>query len=96
MKKKIKAILSGALLVVLAFTLCACGGDSSDTDSAENNSSENQSSGDTVVFGTTLGLEGLDPHTITQAGTRAILFNVFEGLLKADSDGGVTEAVASL
>lgn len=40
----------------------------------------------------------LDPHEMVAAGTagtREVLFNVFEGLLKPDSDGNLTPAVAS-
>lgn len=89
--KKFKAIIAMALCLIFATALVACDGGTQNGGSG-NNSSGNQS--DSVVFGSTLGLESLDPHTVQQAGTRAILFNVFEGLLKQSSDGGVVEAVA--
>ena len=39
--------------------------------------------------------ESLDPHKMVAAGTREVLFNVFEGLLKPTSDGNLIPAVAS-
>jgi len=38
--------------------------------------------------------ESLDPHKAEAAATREILFNVFEGLYKPDSNGGLIPAVA--
>ena len=37
----------------------------------------------------------LDPYQMTAAGTREVMFNVFEGLVKPDSDGNYVCAVAS-
>ena len=31
----------------------------------------------------------LDPYQMTAAGTREVMFNVFEGLVKPDSDGNL-------
>ena len=39
--------------------------------------------------------ESLDPHKMVAAGTREVLFNVFEGLLKPASNGNLIPAVAS-
>lgn len=39
--------------------------------------------------------ESLDPHSITAAGTREVFFNIFEGLVKPDTDGNLIPAVAS-
>ena len=39
--------------------------------------------------------DSLDPHKMTAAGTREILFNVFEGLVKPDENGNLIPAVAS-
>ncbi len=38
--------------------------------------------------------DSLDPHLTTAAGTREVLFNIFEGLVKPDSDGNIIPAVA--
>ena len=39
--------------------------------------------------------DSLDPHTMTAAGTKEVLFNVFEGLVKPTSEGEIVPAVAS-
>lgn len=36
----------------------------------------------------------LDPYQMTAAGTREVMFNVFEGLVKANSEGSYVDAVA--
>ena len=39
--------------------------------------------------------ESLDPHLTVAAGTREVMFNVFEGLVKPDPDGNLIPAVAA-
>ncbi len=51
--------------------------------------------GGSVVMGMTQDLVSLDPHQITDAGTRGVVFNLYEGLVKPTSDGGTEPAVAS-
>lgn len=43
----------------------------------------------------TQDLASLDPHVDTDAGTRDVVFNLYEGLVKPTSDGGFIAAVAS-
>lgn len=43
----------------------------------------------------TQDLASLDPHVDTDAGTRDVVFNLYEGLVKPTSDGGFISAVAS-
>lgn len=50
--------------------------------------------GGTVVVGIQQDIDGLDPHTVTAAGTREILFNIFEGLVKNTKNGDLMCAVA--
>lgn len=76
-------ILFLALTFVMSIALSGCGGDKSKTDS------------DSVVVGITQDLDSLDPHKAVAAGTHEVLFNVFEGLVKPDSDGNLNPAVAS-
>lgn len=52
-------------------------------------------SGGNLVFGMTQSPKSLDPHADTDAGTRDILFNVYEGLMKQTKDGTMEPAVAS-
>lgn len=51
--------------------------------------------GGSVVVGIQQEIDGLDPHTAKSAGTKEVLFNIFEGLLKPDENGDLIGAVAS-
>lgn len=83
MKKRI-------LWFMLAMTI-ALGGCSGDK------SKDNSPSGDkkSIVVGIQQDLDSLDPHLAVAAGTKEVLFNVFEGLVKPDKDGNLVPAVAS-
>ena len=48
-----------------------------------------------VTIGIAQDFDSLDPHHMTAAGTKEVLFNVFEGLVKPTSDGDIVPAVAS-
>ena len=43
----------------------------------------------------TQDLASLDPHATTDAGTRDVVFNLYEGLVKPAPDGSLIPAVAS-
>lgn len=47
-----------------------------------------------VVVGITQDLDSLDPHKAVAAGTKEVLYNLFEGLVKPDQDGNLVPAVA--
>ena len=51
--------------------------------------------GNSVTVGIAQDLDNLDPQVAKTAGIREVLFNIFEGLVKAAPDGTVTEAIAS-
>ena len=105
MKKK--QLLSGVMALLLSASLCACGGSKTaeGTSEAVGESSEAETSntlsegtpvpGGSVVYGMTQDLASLDPHVDTDAGTRDVVFNLYEGLVKPTSDGGFIPAVAS-
>lgn len=81
MRKKIKTLF---LFCVLALTtvLCACTDDKTKAN-------------DSITIGISQDIEdSLDPHKMMAAGTKEIFFNVFEGLVKPDSDGNIVPAVA--
>lgn len=59
----------------------------SDSERAQNNEI-------TIGIGQDLD-ESLDPHIAVAAGTKEVMFNVFEGLVKYNSDGDTIPAVAS-
>ena len=48
-----------------------------------------------VNIGIAQDFDSLDPHVMNAAGTKEIMFNVFEGLVKPNSDGEIVPAVAS-
>ncbi len=49
-----------------------------------------------IVVGISQDLDNsLDPHTMVSAGTKELLFNVFEGLVKPSPNGELVDAVAS-
>lgn len=94
------------LLAVLMLTavLCACGDgqDSSVPSDPANSSQQGNSATGEIVYGgeLTVGIaqdldDSLDPHNVMAAGTREVFFNIFEGLVKPDTDGNLLPAVAS-
>lgn len=107
MKKQICCLVM-ALLATAALSGCAGGtGESSGDKSSEqgtagteggNESSSESSSpayGGSVVVGIQQDIDSLDPHKATAAGTKEVLFNIFEGLVKPDENGNLINAVAS-
>ena len=79
---KVKGILALCALMTMSIALIGCSGDKA-KDSSE------------IFVGIPQDLEdSLDPHKALAAGTKEILFNVYEGLLKPDSQGNNIPAVA--
>ena len=79
-----KRMLSLALVLVLTAALCACGGGKS------------QGADNVLTVGISADLDtSLDPHvSSSSAGTREVLFNIYEGLVKPDPDGNLIPALA--
>ena len=59
------------------------------------NGNKDSKYGGKVVVGVQQDIDSLDPHKATAAGTKEILFNIFEGLLKVNENGSLICAVAS-
>lgn len=99
--KKFQARIICALVLTLTLALSGCSGgkaagDDSQTDSSSQSSSTEPSQGGSIVVGIPQDLEdSLDPHKTEMAGTREIFFNIFEGLVKPDTQGNFIDAVAS-
>ena len=79
--------------------LGACGADGTGESSEEHSSMESAAQGEpvyggSVVVGIQQDIDSLDPHKATAAGTKEILFNIFEGLVKPDENGNLICAVA--
>ncbi len=107
MKKRILALVLAGLMTA---ALCACGGGQSDTTPAETTetalptntaeaptgSTGKKTYGGEVTVGIAADLaSSLDPHvSSSSAGTREVLFNVYEGLVKPDTDRNLVPAVA--
>ena len=92
MKKHPIALL--LLAAAMATALCACGGPKSNGSGSDDaNTSRADSNELAVGIAQDLG-DSLDPSQMTAAGTREILFNVYEGLYKPTSSGDFVPAVA--
>ena len=104
--RKLLALL--LLLGLLSAALCGCGGGSTGT-TAESKPTDGSSTGteapadpqpaETRPNEITVGIaqdldESLDPHKAVAAGTKEVMFNVFEGLMKPTPEGDLIPAVA--
>ena len=95
MKKKLMAFLLLASLLCAALT--GCGGSS--TEKTPEGGQTQTGSTDAVANEITVGIaqdldDSLDPHLAVAAGTKEVMLNVFEGLMKPTSTGDLTPAVA--
>ena len=96
--KKIIAIVLVTLM--LSAALSACSGGKETQGSAQPSTEATQSAEPVMGGDLTVGIaqdldDTLDPHTMVSAGTREVLFNVYEGLVKPDTHGNLVPAVAS-
>ncbi len=98
--KKLKPMISILIALVTVGVLAACGS----TTPQQPTGSSSQTGGDvntgrkasnSVIVGISQELDSLDPHSAEYAGTREVLFNIFEGLVKATPEGEIEPAVAS-
>ena len=77
--RKALAVLLSA--VVFTGIICGC--------------SKNNAAGSSVTIGITQEPSVLDPHTVNAAGDREIIFNIYEGLYKFDSNGVLNPCLAT-
>jgi peptide/nickel transport system substrate-binding protein len=88
MKKKLLALV--LMVSLLGSVLSGCGGDGSAAQTPADRAAANE-----LNVGIAQDLdESLDPHKAVAAGTKEVMFNVFEGLVKPTSDGDLIPAVA--
>jgi peptide/nickel transport system substrate-binding protein len=110
-KKHFSKYLFMLVILVMTIALSACKGDKAGEDESKTPTTDDISSsesndagasdtaqptqGGSIVVGITQDLDSLDPHKSVAAGTKEVLFNVYEGLVKPDEDGNLVPAVAS-
>lgn len=95
MKRRTMSILV-MLTMAVTIALSGCSGDKGEQKSTtENKLSGNPVEGGSIRVGISQDLDSLDPHKAVAAGTKEVLFNIYEGLVKPDKDGNLVEAVAS-
>ncbi|HIT89761.1 MAG TPA: ABC transporter substrate-binding protein, partial [Candidatus Merdenecus merdavium] len=90
-------------VVVLSTALSGCSGKKTKDNEDHNSQRETTQEGvmkDPIMGGSmTVGIpqdiDSLDPHHADGAGTKEILFNIYEGLVKPDEKGDLKPAVAS-
>ncbi len=102
-------VLGSLMVLLLVCVLAGCGTEQkNDTNSDITNQNQTQSENtneqstneeimakqDKVVVAVPQDPDYLDPHLSAASGTTEIMFNVFEGLLKADPSGRVIPAIA--
>lgn len=93
MKKKLFSLFFTALLTMAV--LGGCGSDGTGESSGDDSSKLEPVYGGSVVVGIQQDIDSLDPHKAMSAGTKEIIFNIFEGLVKPDENGNLIGAVAS-
>ena len=76
-----KRFFMALLITVSAVALCSCKGGT-------------KKNGSSVTVGITQDLDSLDPHKAVAAGTKEVLYNIFEGLVRPDQNGNLVPAVA--
>lgn len=83
-RKGLLKLFSIAVLMTLTIALSACSGDKQGENSSQ------------ITIGIPQDMEdSLDPNKAVAAGTKEIYFNIYEGLVKPDSDGNIYPALAS-
>ncbi|MCR5684118.1 MAG: ABC transporter substrate-binding protein [Lachnospiraceae bacterium] len=78
------------VLLMVTTALCAC----TNGTGKEGADSGKVYYGGNVTIGITQDLDSLDPHKAVAAGTKEVLYNIFEGLIKVSKDGEFVPAVA--
>ena len=95
MKRLLAILLTLGLLLSAVLTGCTSDGKKDETlENAPKHTETEPVYGGHLVYGMTQDLVSLDPHESTDAGTRSVVFNIYEGLVKPSSSGDLIPAVA--
>lgn len=93
--KKHIAIVIAIITVITVFGACGQKGGVDVPGTVTPNPDAKPVEGGSLTVGIAQDLDDtLDPHQMITAGTREVLFNIFEGLVKPDSEGNLVPAVA--
>ena len=97
MHKSLRNLILVTLILAMALSLAACGGEkAAEPDNSTEVETPSRAATNEVNVGIAQDLEdSIDPHLAQAAGTREVLFNIFEGLVKPDSEGNIIPAVAA-
>lgn len=92
-------LLAGLILLLSFILLAGCSSETNNNENnesstAENNDSSTSKYGGQVIVAIPQDLDYLDLHLAEAAGTREVMFNIFEGLLKVNTEGGLNPAIA--
>lgn len=92
--KRFKTIVSILIALVTVAALAACGNTTPQGSGSQQGGGANtgREASNTAVVGISQELDSLDPHNAEYAGTREVLFNIFEGLVKANPTGSAEPA----
>ena len=83
-RNRMKQLVSAVVLATLTIALGGCSGDKQGEVSSQ------------ITIGIPQDMEdSLDPNKAVAAGTKEVYFNIYEGLVKPDSNGNLNPAVAS-
>ena len=96
---KLKRILSTTALLLVLAAAAGCGSESGSSSSGTGTSAptsvaDGAVQGGEFIYGMSTEPNSLDPYKTETADTRRILFNVFEGLVRPDTNGNLQPAVA--
>ncbi|MCR5138044.1 MAG: ABC transporter substrate-binding protein [Oscillospiraceae bacterium] len=106
MTKRISAALLSALMMLALLSGCGAGNGTPAPTATPAQTEGGAEAGDTAAkagraasnelnVGIAQDFDSLDPDYMTAAGTKEILFNMFEGLVKPNAEGEIVPAVAS-
>ncbi|MBR0161096.1 MAG: ABC transporter substrate-binding protein [Oscillospiraceae bacterium] len=90
--RRILALILVLVMTMMLFTGC---GKKAETAAESDVQTAVRASSNELSIGIAQDFDSLDPDYMTAAGTKEVLFNVFEGLVKPTSDGEIVPAVAS-
>ena len=102
MKKRILTLLAAVCLLSAVLSGCGGGSQNGTTGTTDQSTANTQTEGPAARAAAgelNVGIaqdldDSLDPHQTVAAGTREVFFNIFEGLVKPNSDGEMIPAVA--